>query len=291
MKRSARTIRGSSTARSPRSARPARARGEGGFDLTIQAMSGIMSVTGEPDGDPVKCGVPVSDFATGLYAAFAITAALREAQQTGQGTHIDVSMFGCSLAIAALQTSEYFGRGAIRPSSARRTRATPRTRPSTRRTATSPSPRATTGSGSATCTATRPRRSRRRSPLRLHGAARPAPAPAPGLLEKEFASPLGEFAAGAVPGRRSALLPAQQLLRGARRSAGRSTWDGCTTSRCPAAPAPVRSAPRCALATRPRRYAAGRRSWANTPLRCSPCSPPTETTDERADRRALRRSR
>jgi crotonobetainyl-CoA:carnitine CoA-transferase CaiB-like acyl-CoA transferase len=84
---------------------------QGGFDLTIQAMSGIMSVTGEPDGDPVKCGVPVSDFATGLYAAFAITAALREAQRTGQGTHIDVSMFGCSLAIAALQTSEYFGRG------------------------------------------------------------------------------------------------------------------------------------------------------------------------------------
>ncbi len=47
---------------------------EGGFDLTIQAASGVMSVTGEPDGAPVKCGVPLSDFAAGLYAAFSIAA-------------------------------------------------------------------------------------------------------------------------------------------------------------------------------------------------------------------------
>jgi len=84
---------------------------EGGFDLTIQAMSGIMSVTGEPDGEPVKCGVPLADFTTGLYAAFAAVAALREVAQGGRGTHVDVSMFGASLAVAALQTSEYFGRG------------------------------------------------------------------------------------------------------------------------------------------------------------------------------------
>ncbi|CAM4385787.1 Formyl-coenzyme A transferase [Mycobacterium basiliense] len=84
---------------------------EGGFDLTLQAASGIMSVTGEPGRGPVKCGVPLSDFATGLYAAFSISAALREAATSGHGTHIDVSMFGSSLAIAALQTSEYFGRG------------------------------------------------------------------------------------------------------------------------------------------------------------------------------------
>jgi crotonobetainyl-CoA:carnitine CoA-transferase CaiB-like acyl-CoA transferase len=82
---------------------------EAGFDLTVQAMSGIMSVTGEPDGVPVKCGVPVSDFATGLYGAFAIAAALRQVTSTGKGMHIDASMFGASLAIAALQTSEYFG--------------------------------------------------------------------------------------------------------------------------------------------------------------------------------------
>jgi crotonobetainyl-CoA:carnitine CoA-transferase CaiB-like acyl-CoA transferase len=85
--------------------------GEGGFDLTVQAAAGVMSVTGEPDGAPVKCGVPLSDFASGLYAAFAIAAALANVRAGGQGAHIDVPMFGCTLGIAALQTSEYFGNG------------------------------------------------------------------------------------------------------------------------------------------------------------------------------------
>lgn len=84
---------------------------EGGFDLTVQAMSGLMSVTGEADGAPVKCGVPVSDFTAGLYAAFSVVAALRSAEASGQGTHIDISMLGATLGIAALQTSQYFGTG------------------------------------------------------------------------------------------------------------------------------------------------------------------------------------
>lgn len=84
---------------------------EGGFDVTIQAVSGIMSVTGEPDTAPVKCGVPISDFSAGLYAAFSIASALRSVPKSGRGQHIDVSLFGASLAIAALQTSEYFGTG------------------------------------------------------------------------------------------------------------------------------------------------------------------------------------
>ena len=84
---------------------------EGGFDLTIQAAAGVMSVTGEPDGAPVKCGVPISDFASGLYGAFAIAAALARVRAGGAGAHIDVPMFGCTLGIAALQTSEYFGNG------------------------------------------------------------------------------------------------------------------------------------------------------------------------------------
>jgi len=84
---------------------------EGGFDLTIQAMSGIMSVTGEAGGAPVKCGVPLADFSAGLYAAYAIAAALRVVTATGRGTHIDVPMLGATLGIAALQTSEYFGSG------------------------------------------------------------------------------------------------------------------------------------------------------------------------------------
>jgi crotonobetainyl-CoA:carnitine CoA-transferase CaiB-like acyl-CoA transferase len=85
--------------------------GEGGFDLTIQAAGGVMSVTGEQDGPPVKCGVPVSDFASGLYGAFAIAAMLAQVRAGGRGAHIDIPMFGCTLGIGALQTSEYFGTG------------------------------------------------------------------------------------------------------------------------------------------------------------------------------------
>jgi crotonobetainyl-CoA:carnitine CoA-transferase CaiB-like acyl-CoA transferase len=86
---------------------------QGGFDVTIQAISGIMSVTGEDNGGPVKCGVPITDFGAGLYAAYSILAALNFAKQNGRGTHIDVPMLGASLAISALQTSEYFGTGKI----------------------------------------------------------------------------------------------------------------------------------------------------------------------------------
>lgn len=84
---------------------------EGGFDLTIQAVSGVMSVTGEAGGAPVKCGVPVSDFTAGLYAAFAISSLLARVRGGGSGGHLDVPMFATTLAIAALQTSEYFGTG------------------------------------------------------------------------------------------------------------------------------------------------------------------------------------
>ncbi len=85
--------------------------GEGGFDLTIQAAAGVMSVTGEPDGAPVKAGVPLSDFASGLYAAFSIAALLHRVKGGGQGGHIDIPMFAATLAVSALQTSEYFGTG------------------------------------------------------------------------------------------------------------------------------------------------------------------------------------
>ena len=74
-------------------------------------MAGVMSVTGEPDAPPVKCGVPISDFASGLYGAFAITAALRESERSGEAIHVDVPMLSATLGIAALQTSEFFGKG------------------------------------------------------------------------------------------------------------------------------------------------------------------------------------
>ena len=82
---------------------------QGGFDGTLQAIAGIMSVTGEPDGAPVKCGVPLADFAAGLYAAFAVSSLLAQVRAGGSGGYIDVPMMGVSLAIAALQTSEFFG--------------------------------------------------------------------------------------------------------------------------------------------------------------------------------------
>lgn len=84
---------------------------KGAFDVTVQGMSGLMSVTGQPDGAPVKCGVPVGDFCAGLYAGYTILAKLMQARESGQGGYIDCSMLGCLIGVAALQTSEYFGTG------------------------------------------------------------------------------------------------------------------------------------------------------------------------------------
>ncbi len=84
---------------------------KGAFDVTVQGMSGLMSVTGEKGGVPVKAGVPVGDFCAGLYAGYTILAKLMQARETGQGGHIDCSMLGSLLGVAALQTSQYFGTG------------------------------------------------------------------------------------------------------------------------------------------------------------------------------------
>jgi len=84
---------------------------EGGFDLTIQASAGVMSVTGEPDGAPVKAGVPLVDFTAGLYAAFSIAAMIARVRGGGPGGQLDIPMFSTTIAVSALQTSEYFGTG------------------------------------------------------------------------------------------------------------------------------------------------------------------------------------
>jgi crotonobetainyl-CoA:carnitine CoA-transferase CaiB-like acyl-CoA transferase len=84
---------------------------KGAFDVAVQAMSGVMSVTGNEGAPPAKCGVPVGDFTAGLYAAYAILAAIIERNRTERGCNIDCSMLGSLLGIAALQTSEYFGTG------------------------------------------------------------------------------------------------------------------------------------------------------------------------------------
>ncbi|CAH1217952.1 Acetyl-CoA:oxalate CoA-transferase [Paenibacillus allorhizoplanae] len=84
---------------------------KGAFDVTIQAISGLMSVTGEEDGGPVKCGVPVADFVAGLYGAYTVVAAVHQASRIGKGSYIDCSMLASVLGISALQTSEYYGNG------------------------------------------------------------------------------------------------------------------------------------------------------------------------------------
>jgi len=84
---------------------------KGAFDVTVQAASGVMSVTGEEGGEPVKCGVPVGDFCAGLYAAYTLLAAVMQARNNGVGAHLDCSMLGAMIGISALQTSEYFGSG------------------------------------------------------------------------------------------------------------------------------------------------------------------------------------
>jgi len=86
-------------------------RDHGAYDVVIQGMSGLMSVTGEPGGNPVKAGVPVGDFTAGLYAAYTIAALLPQVRETGRSVRVDCPMLDCLLGVSALQTSEYWGTG------------------------------------------------------------------------------------------------------------------------------------------------------------------------------------
>lgn len=83
-----------------------------GYDFVIQGMSGLMSVTGEADGAPMKVGVAVSDLFTGMYAATAILAALRHAERTGAGQHLDAALLDCQIAALANQAQNYLATGA-----------------------------------------------------------------------------------------------------------------------------------------------------------------------------------
>lgn len=83
----------------------------GAYDVIIQAMSGLMSVTGEVGGKPVKCGVPVADFISGLYGAYTIAALLPKVRNSGDSIRVDVPMLDTLLATSALQTSQYWGSG------------------------------------------------------------------------------------------------------------------------------------------------------------------------------------
>ena len=86
-----------------------------GYDYMIQAMGGLMSITGQPDGaagaEPMKVGVAVVDLFTGLYASNAIMAALLHARATGQGQHIDIALFDVQAAMLANQATNFFVSG------------------------------------------------------------------------------------------------------------------------------------------------------------------------------------
>lgn len=82
-----------------------------GYDFIIQGMSGLMSVTGEPDGQPQKVGVAVTDIFTGVYAATAILAALHQRATTGAGQHIDMALLDVATSIMANQAMNYLTTG------------------------------------------------------------------------------------------------------------------------------------------------------------------------------------
>ena len=82
-----------------------------GYDFLIQGMSGIMSITGEPEGSPQKAGVAISDLFTGLYGVIAIEAALIARERSGKGQHIDLALFDSMIAMLANQAMNYLASG------------------------------------------------------------------------------------------------------------------------------------------------------------------------------------
>ncbi len=83
-----------------------------GYDYIIQGMSGLMSFTGTPDGQPQRVGVAVTDLFTGLYAVSGILAAVHQRHSTGRGQHIDMALLDCAVAATANQALNYLSTGA-----------------------------------------------------------------------------------------------------------------------------------------------------------------------------------
>jgi crotonobetainyl-CoA:carnitine CoA-transferase CaiB-like acyl-CoA transferase len=82
-----------------------------GYDLLVQAMGGLMSITGTPDGEPMKVGVAVADIFTGLYAAVAILAALNERRSSDKGQRIDLALLDVQIATLANQGMNFLASG------------------------------------------------------------------------------------------------------------------------------------------------------------------------------------
>jgi crotonobetainyl-CoA:carnitine CoA-transferase CaiB-like acyl-CoA transferase len=84
-----------------------------GYDYIIQAMSGLMSITGEADGEPVKVGVAIADVLTGLYTCIGILSALQHRNKTGEGQEIDISLMDCQVSSLINVASNYLCSGII----------------------------------------------------------------------------------------------------------------------------------------------------------------------------------
>lgn len=84
-----------------------------GLDIMAQARSGLMSITGSPQGDPVKVGVPICDLVCGLYVALAVLGALRARESTGAGQHVDVSLFEAGVSCEIWEAGRFFATGEV----------------------------------------------------------------------------------------------------------------------------------------------------------------------------------
>lgn len=82
-----------------------------GYDFLIQGMSGIMDLTGDPEGEPQKIGVAFADIFTGLYGVIGIQAALAERERSGQGQHVDLSLLDCMTGVLANQAMNFLASG------------------------------------------------------------------------------------------------------------------------------------------------------------------------------------
>lgn len=81
------------------------------YDLIVQGISGMMSITGHPGGPPTRLGVPIADIGGGMFAAYAIVAALFDRERTGEGSYVDVSMLGGQVAMLTYQAGLYLSTG------------------------------------------------------------------------------------------------------------------------------------------------------------------------------------
>ena len=83
------------------------------YDMVVQGMGGLMSVTGQPDSEPTRVGTSIGDITAGLFTAIGINAALYDRQKTGKGMYIDVAMLDCQIAILENAVARYLTKGEI----------------------------------------------------------------------------------------------------------------------------------------------------------------------------------